>query len=357
MYLPTDYNSGFTTITPNPPPRPVWFSPIEEAKNPIYQKNGFLEKYKEMSEKGQLLRNKNAPIDLAMDLQNELADEAGAFIFVQERSSGDRKVTAMTNNFWLTSMAMSFKERLQITESFDSSHFMFMGNNIKIYNFSGFSIDGASSNEDDPGGLFYQSSLIKMYNEKLRGTMLTKSNEIAVLSVANHVIKGYPTDFAVSYTAEAGNLTQFNFSWIVVDHYMELDGVVNDKRLTALYTPSAVGFTDTELGELAQIDTVLELAINGLNTNDSNYKALFEKAGIKDITKLPTNPLMALETLFKVQKETIYTEVAGNKTIEYLIKEAYRIAQNSVVDLEKRKADYIKNTMSKKKKVLYGATG
>lgn len=355
MYLPTDYNSGFTTITPNPPPRPVWFSPIEEAKNPIYQGNGFLEKYNTMAKNGQLLRNKNAPIDLAMDLQNELADEAGAFIFVQERSSGDRKVTAMTNNFWLTSMAMSFKERLQITESFDSSHFMFMGNNIKIYNFSGFSIDGASFNEDDPGGLFYQSSLIKMYNEKLRGTMLTKSNEIAVLSVANHVIKGYPTDFAVSYTAEAGNLTQFNFSWIVVDHYMELDGVVNDKRLEALYTPSVVGFTDEELEKLKFIDITLELAIKSLYTQDDFYAQVFKSADITDTTKLPTNPLMALETLPKSKKEAIYNGGGGTRTVEYTIKELYNTAQKNVVEAEKRKADYIKNAMSNKKKVLYGA--
>jgi len=353
MGLPADYNSGFTTITDGVNKKFNWLK-VNITNNPIYDStNGFLAKYKEMSESGQLLRNKNAPIDLSTDLQNELADEAGAFIFVQERSGDKRNVTAMTNNFWLTSMAMSFKERLQITESFDSSHFMFMGNNIKLYNFSGFSIDGASSDAEDPGGLFYQSSLIKMYNERLRGTMLTKNNEIAVLSVANHVIKGYPTDFAVSYTAEAGNLTQFNFSWVVVDHYMELDGVVNDNRLTALYTPSAVGFTDSELAQLKHHDEALELLIKGLNTNDSNYDNVFIYAGVTDTRNLPTNPLMALETLTKAQKDKIYN---GTKTVENTIKEIYTLAQQKVKKAEKEKADFIKEKMSVKKQALYGVT-
>lgn len=350
MYLPTDYNSGFTTIpyTSNIGDNHRWLQ-VDESRNPIYNKNGFLEKYDEMAKEGRLLRNKNAPIDLAMDLQNELADEAGAFIFVQERS-GDRKVTAMTNNFWLTSMAMSFKERLQITESFDSSHFMFMGNNIKIYNFSGFSIDGASFNEDDPGGLFYQSSLIKMYNEKLRGTMLTKSNEIAVLSVANHVIKGYPTDFAVSYTAEAGNLTQFNFSWIVVDHYMELDGVVNDKRLEALYTPSVVGFTDDELKILKGYDDDIKvLQDKAQYTQGSDYEHVFIAMGVSDRDNLPTNPLMALNALSQGQKNTIF----GGAPAENMVKMLYNSYLTNITEYEKRKADFIKEKMSTKQRDLY----
>lgn len=340
------YNPGFTVI----PEGTDAVISIDRAYNPINTTStGFIAQYQALQKQGKLLRSKSAPLNLSSDLQNVLTDEAGAFIFVQDRT-GSKEITAMTNNFWLTSMAMSFKERLQITESFDSSHFMFMGNNIKIYNFAGFSIDGASSDDSDKGGLFYQSSLIQMYEEVLRGTVLTKKNRVAVLSVANHVIKGYPTDFAVSYSAEAGNLTQFNFSFIVVDHYLELEGVVNNKRLKNLYTPNVVGFDDRITDQLNIIDEkILSNQKNYLEMTGEEYKEIFTKLGINPDNVSP-RPTLFLAGLTKAQKELTVRE---QKNVETLVKEIYSKGLEEDKKLQDEKATLMKSTLTEIKKALY----
>jgi len=147
-----------------------------------------------------LFSEKSAPTDLKEQINAQT--EAGAQLFVQN-NTGD--IIAQTNKFFLGAFSFSMKERTQLLETFNASSIAFFGENARIYNFAGTAVDYAGSRAPR----YYQSSLIKMYNDMLRGTLLVERKQVAIMMIANHTIYGYPLTFGSTYDASRDKVASF----------------------------------------------------------------------------------------------------------------------------------------------------
>jgi hypothetical protein len=226
----------------------------------------------------QLLEEKKAPEDLHSLITDR--ERIGATLFIIEKHAETQSwfVRYKTNKFFLTSMVINMKEKVQIQETFGTSLVSFFGDSVKIYEFTGIAIDWPSAKynkayrhwlgDEDPAsykvsydpetgktnivaelwdqtsdvGLkeeqylenadspknFWQSSLIHMYNNVLRGTQLVQNDRVALLSVGTHYVYGYPLTLSVNYTAQTEKLASFSMSWVVLDHTMGYDGIEED---------------------------------------------------------------------------------------------------------------------------------
>ena len=83
------------------------------------------------------------------------------------------------------------------------------------------------------------SSLIKLYNEHMRGTELVKNNSIAMLKCLNHTVKGYPLNFNSGYNAQLDKEGMFAMSWAVIDHSL-IDLRLTTKGLEDNFDPSVL---------------------------------------------------------------------------------------------------------------------
>lgn len=213
----------------------------------------------------QLLEEKKAPEDLHALITDR--EKIGAMLFIIERHSETQSwfVKYKTNKFFLTSMVLNMKEKVQIQETFGTSLVSFFGDSVKIYEFAGLAVDwpAAPTTRDDlyydtyynsesykhavintrdeviedgeaedvrytsPKN-FWQSSLIHMYNNVLRGTQLVQNDRVALLSVGTHYVYGYPLTLSVNYTAQAEKFASFSMSWVVLDHTMGYDEIEED---------------------------------------------------------------------------------------------------------------------------------
>lgn len=212
-----------------------------------------------------LTQEKNVPDNLTTLISNR--EKVGASIFVIKRQKPQNvwSYTHRTNKFFLTRLVMSSKEKVQVLDTFGSATISFFGESIKVYELSGVTIESPSSQDDytltttveqrgrirtnvrtldetsgEEGytynsqgilsrtavGAFWQSSLIHMYNNVLRGTQLVKNDSMALLTVGTHFIYGYPLNMVSDYTSQAEGIASFSMSWLVLDHilsYEELD--------------------------------------------------------------------------------------------------------------------------------------
>ena len=120
-------------------------------------------------------------------------------------------------------MQISLREKFQLMETFGAANISFFGEAARIYVFTASTIDapGQDSGENQ-GKYYYQSSILKMYNDVLRGSQLMKEKRIAVMKVSNHVISGYPLNLQVVYDAATTPVTQFVLQFLVAEHTLEL---------------------------------------------------------------------------------------------------------------------------------------
>lgn len=210
------------------------------------------------------LSAKEEPTDLAEKINGT---EAGATIIVQNVESGNIK--AQTNKFFLSGFSVASQERAQILETFGASALSFFGEKAKIYNLQGTAVDYAG--QTNPSQYYHQSSIIKMYNEMMRGTKLVENDNIAVLSVHNHTIYGYPLNMSVTYNSSFQKTATFSMSWFVTKHLLTLPGVVNDSELRTLYSAVDISNLDAQTAEyITNIDFAID-AINGF-LNFKNYE-------------------------------------------------------------------------------------
>lgn len=176
------------------------------------------------------LSEKASPDSLAEKL-NTANEVAGAYIYILEANN---TIKYSTNKFYLTGMQFSYKERAQLLDTFQGENISFFGESVKVYNFTGLAVDYASSSKPY-SKFFHQSSLIDFYNNYLRGTLLVKSGGIAVLKVLNHLIYGYPLNLNVTYDANLDKLAQFQMSWVINKHTLDMPGIVSKNNLKQMY--------------------------------------------------------------------------------------------------------------------------
>jgi hypothetical protein len=150
---------------------------------------------------------KTSPNNLAEEIEN--MTDVGAVLMVYSKDPGE--VTHRSNKFFLHSLNFTYKEKAQLNETFDSPAISFFGDSIRIYNFAGTAIDYASES-GRAWEHFHQSSLIKMYDDILRGTKLVQNNSIAIMKIMNHTIWGYPLNFRGGYNAAQDKVASFSMS-------------------------------------------------------------------------------------------------------------------------------------------------
>lgn len=96
----------------------------------------------ELQSAGALVRGmKNIEKSQPMHLSNQIqgAGNTGAVLYIQD--IGKKKITHLTNKFYLQALDISRRERVQILETFGTPVASFFGETAKIYNFSGVALD------------------------------------------------------------------------------------------------------------------------------------------------------------------------------------------------------------------------
>lgn len=226
------------------------------------------------------LRTKTAPDSLANEIRTKANTEALIMIL---DSSG--VIKHITNKFYLSSMQMSMREKFQLMETFGAANLSFFGEAARVYVFQASTIDAPSQESGiSQGKYYYQSSILKMYNNVLRGSQLIKDDRVAVLKVNNHLIYGYPLNLQVSYDAVREPVTNFVLQFVVAEHSLELPGVVTEKYLEKMYS------TDAHINNQALFDFIIRIdhilmkidAVLRTNVQGSDYNSAGAIEDIQD---------------------------------------------------------------------------
>lgn len=132
---------------------------------------------------------KESPNSLIEELEGSQIP-AGASLMVLS-NDGKNKIEFITNNFYLSGMRMAYKEKTQITETFNSAAVSFFGDSVKVYSIAGKMLDfpsyprGAEDNKLNSDTMAASAFNI-FYREELRASRLFQKKQIALLKVYNH---------------------------------------------------------------------------------------------------------------------------------------------------------------------------
>lgn len=233
---------------------------------------------------------KDSPIDLAGEI-NGRAQEIGAVIYILEK---DSSIKYATNAFYLSGMQFAMKERLQVLEVFESANISFFDESTRVYTFTGVVVEQESQDKNKPYKYLQQSSLIKMYNDVLRGTKLVEREAVAVLKVKNHLIYGYPFQFQSSTNGQIDNMASFSFGWIVTDHKLSYPGIVTDKELSLSYASIENSENGPYLEEVNKILGLIEnilIISNWSDGTDTGFDTILKELGVSQINALSYNAI------------------------------------------------------------------
>lgn len=220
-------------------------------------------------------------------LANEIANtpNTGAILYIIDKSGA---VKAITNDFFLLALSMSFKEKAQLMENFDSSTVSFFGDSIKIYSFSCATVDAGSLNNLTPYEYMKQTSILALYENMLRGSKLLENEHTAVMVVNNHRIEGYPLNMQIGYSSADGKSTQFQMTWVIKNH---------------TYNIKNTSFTDTYTVRI------------GTDRAKLLYKLLHIKIKIPEVgggeSEYTLKEILGLGSINKAQAEKIKTDLLG----------------------------------------------
>jgi len=278
----------------------------------------------------QLIQEKKAPENLVSLLSEK--EKVGAIIFVIEKHSTTKSwfVKYRTNKFFLTGMNLNFREKVQVMETFGTSVVSFFDDAVKMYDFSGLAIEWPSQKRVGPSpGLiwdtesesyiygieaeddedqytgeysavstvessaenFWQSSLIHMYTDVLRGTQLVRNDRIALMSVGTHFIYGYPVNMVTSYTAQSEKFASFNMSWVVLDHVLNFEDLEEKDfgdlyKFNESYTPIGTDSITKNIGTtLTNISKAYDAGANSIDTEITEIHSVMSTPTLSDTDK------------------------------------------------------------------------
>ena len=285
-----------------------------------------------------LAPEKEAPDDLA-EYINHSDIPAGSTIMVVDQE-GNKIVRQITNRFFLSSFNVNYREKAQLVETFGASTVSFFGDSIKVYNFAGNAIDYPST--DNPSRTMQQTSLIKLYDEHLRGTKLIQNKRIGVIKIFNHTVYGYPLNFSSSYNGQRDKMATFNKSWVVAKHEYNIPGLIEDEDLEANYTPIDIIIKDEATKQrLRRIEEFLEAYNNAMQYEATTITgSLIFTESIRRQTVDLANLMASLQNAKQsVIKQRIEVLVSNEETVDDnrqdLLKEGYTLLEDrfgSIID-------------------------
>jgi len=219
-----------------------------------------LDKYGEIIKP--FIRTKTSPDSLANEVNTKANTEA--VIMILDKSG---IIKYITNKFFLSAMGMSMREKIQLMETFGAANISFFGETARVYVFQANTIDSSSTESGiSRGKYYYQSSILKMYNEVLRGTKLIEQDCIAVMKVSNHLIYGYPLNLKIDYNATQDPITSFTLQFVVSEHSLELPGVISENYLETMYSVNSHINSEAILNYKGKIDNLIKTINNVLAT-------------------------------------------------------------------------------------------
>ncbi len=209
------------------------------------------------------IQTKSAPNNLAAEIRTKANTEAVIMIM---DSAGTIK--HISNKFYLSGMQISMREKFQLMETFGAANISFFGGAARVYTFNANTVDAPSQSSGiEQGKYYYQSSIIKMYNDVLRGSQLIKDDRIAVIKTNNHLVYGYPLNIQIGYNAARDPVTQFTLQFVVSEHHLDMPGVVTEEYLETMYSTEAHINDEAVLKFLVKIKNINKKIIAVLDTN------------------------------------------------------------------------------------------
>ena len=181
------------------------------------------------------INTKSAPDSLASEIRTK-ANTEGVIMILDKAGI----IKHITNKFFLSGMQMSMREKFQLMETFGAASLSFFGEAARVYTFNANTVDAPSQDSGiSQGKYYYQSSILKMYNNVLRGSQLIADDNVAVLKINNHLIYGYPLNIQVTYNAARDPVTQFTLQFVVSEHHLDMPGVLTEEYLELMYSPNS----------------------------------------------------------------------------------------------------------------------
>lgn len=161
-------------------------------------------------------------------IENILTKTSPAYISVvgykqnanfQSRNLGD--VVATSDKFFLQAIGEARQEKVQVMETFGAPSILFFNERTRVYNFRGTMLDAKQKQGTYSDQIVYNwATAFKMfYEEYLRGSILSKENNIAILTVNDQVFMGYPTSLTINTDANQPMLGGFQMTWIIIRQY------------------------------------------------------------------------------------------------------------------------------------------
>lgn len=142
-----------------------------------------------------------------------------AFLLIRNKDSGDIK--AATNKFLITQWQETRVEKLQVLETFNSSILNFFDEKTRAYVFAGVLLEGERTTpllerevSEVKHTYLWSQSFRKLWDDHLRGTKLVESNNIAIISMVNNVMFGYPVSLSLNTSAQNPDTVTFQMQFI-----------------------------------------------------------------------------------------------------------------------------------------------
>jgi hypothetical protein len=216
-----------------------------------------------------------------------------AFIVIMknpEAESDDNNDTVyMTDKFILQSLTENRTERVQILETFGTSAISFFNSKTKIYQIAGTFIEargGKTANSYN-----WKSVFEDLYENHLRGSMLMKEKNIAILNVLDNLIYFYPINLVVGTVANAPHTAAFNMNIIVTRHVLTAGDMSENYTTKFLDINKLLGLYESRVQlkiKESNFDTVVSKDSTNKEINTSFTEYMAQKAEYDSLTESAT---------------------------------------------------------------------
>lgn len=203
-------------------------------------------------------------------------------------NSSDSPTSFMsTNKFLLTGLQRQSIEKSQVLETFGEPAIFFFDERVRTYILTGEILDSLGS---DAAGNDYNwsNNLQAFYNNYLRGSILAKNGNIAMLTVLDHEIYGYPLSLNIASSSYKPNISSFSMNFLVIKHKF-------DYRKVQLYN----------LEEILDILDIPEARKKYERSLEQVYSAISQKKNLKSDCQSLKESLARLEVLEEKRSQII----------------------------------------------------
>jgi len=166
-----------------------------------------------------------------------------------------------TNKFILTNYRETRAERTQVLETFGKPAIFFFDESTRNYSFDGILVDNqVDANASFRDNLNWADNFKKLYDEHLRATRLAANGEIALISVNDNLMYGYPTSLVFNTTANNPNAVSFGMNFLVLKHTYPKAVLPNGNLEFELWRAMDIDWFTDKIVELEEKkDTILTL--------------------------------------------------------------------------------------------------